>query len=138
MTQKLVMFSICLFDDFQFVAIRIELWIRVWRGHGSKLLHLRPPIRRYVDARESIWHLLPMKTEELRALIRQSHHKPVRICMDDGRSFTVSHPDYALVADTGIILASGPGHDLGNVSYTVLYFEHITRIEELKPKRKAA
>ena len=79
-----------------------------------------------------------MKTEELRALLRQSHRQPVRICMDDGRAFTVSHPDYALVADTGVILASGPGHDLGNVSFAVLYFEHITRIEELKSRRKAA
>jgi hypothetical protein len=77
-------------------------------------------------------------TEELRALIRQSNDKPVRIWMSDGRTFTVSHPDFALVTNAGIILASGPGHDLGNMNYIVLYFEHITRSEELKPKRKAA
>jgi hypothetical protein len=41
-----------------------------------------------------------MKQEEVRALIRQSHQKPFRICMDDGRSFTVSHPDYAIAVKT--------------------------------------
>jgi len=79
-----------------------------------------------------------MKTEEIRALIRNSHVKPFRICMDDGHNVVVSHPDFAIVGEGAVILVSGPGHDLGNVSYRVCYFEHITRVEELRPKKKAA
>lgn len=79
-----------------------------------------------------------MNTEEIRTLIRNSHVKPFRICMDDGHAFIVSHPDFAIVAEGAIILVSGPGHDLGSVSYRVCYFEHITRVEELHPKTKAA
>ena len=77
-------------------------------------------------------------TAHFAAIIRQSHQKPFRICMDDGQSFVVSHPDFAIVADGAIILVSVPGHDLGNVSYRACYFEHITRVEELKSTPKAA
>jgi hypothetical protein len=30
--------------------------------------------------------------------------------MDDGRAYTVNHPDFAMVADGAVILGSGPGH----------------------------
>jgi hypothetical protein len=42
------------------------------------------------------------------------------------------------VADGALILANGPGHDLGGPGFIICYFEHISRIEQLKRKAKAA
>ena len=58
--------------------------------------------------------------------------------MNDGKCYTVSHPDFAAVADDALILVSGPNHDLGNVSFVICYFDQVTRIERLKGKAKAA
>ncbi len=80
----------------------------------------------------------PAKKHELRALIRDSSHKPVRICMDDGRSYTISHPDFGMVADDAVVIGSGPGHNLGGLSFVICYFDHISRVELLKGKTKAA
>jgi hypothetical protein len=79
-----------------------------------------------------------MKESDLKSLIRESNLKPIRICMDDGRAFTIHHPDFAFVANETLVLASGPGHDLGGLSFVLLYFEHISRVEMLKKKTKAA
>ncbi len=80
-----------------------------------------------------------MKQEDLRSMIRESDTKPFRICMDDGRSYTVTHPDFAMVADGAIILGSGPGHELPGASFVICYLEHVSRVELLKPRgRKAA
>jgi hypothetical protein len=80
-----------------------------------------------------------MKPEELRAMVRESDRKPFRVCMDDGRNYTVSHPDFAMVADGALLLASGPGHELSGASFVICYFEHVSRVELLKPRgRKAA
>lgn len=77
-----------------------------------------------------------MKAAELRALIRQSDVRPLRICMDDGRTHTISHPDYALVAESAL-LVSGPGLDLGDADFVVCYFDHLARVEHLKTKKAA-
>ncbi len=69
-----------------------------------------------------------MKQNELRELIHNSAHRPVRICMDDGRTFEISHPDFALAAPEAIILVSGPGHDFG-VNFVICWFDHISRVE---------
>jgi hypothetical protein len=79
-----------------------------------------------------------MKAAELRALIRESAAKPIRVCMDDGRQFTISHPDFGMVADGALIVGSGPGHELGETSFAVCWFDHITRVEVLKKRAKAA
>ncbi len=80
-----------------------------------------------------------MKREDLRSMVREAHHKPFRVCMDDNRAYTVNHPDFAMVADGALILASGPGHELGGASFIICYFEHISRVELLKTRnRKAA
>jgi len=78
-----------------------------------------------------------MKQSELRELIRNSSRRPVRICMDDGKGYTVSHPDFALAAPNAVLLVSGPGHPFG-ASFVICGFEHISRVEVLnKPKSKA-
>ena len=79
-----------------------------------------------------------MKEPELKALIRESGFKPVRICMDDGRSYTISHPDFGMVAEGSLVIGSGPGYHLGGPSFVICYFEHIARIEVLRKKAKAA
>jgi len=79
-----------------------------------------------------------MKGDELRVLVRNSDQNPFRVCMNDGKACTVSHADFALVADDALIIANGPGHELGNVSFVICYFDQITRIERLKAKQKAA
>lgn len=79
-----------------------------------------------------------MKTEEIRLLVRQSDRKPFRVCMDDGRSYTVSHPDFAMVGADALMLASGPGHELGGLGWVICYFDHVSRVELLKPRTKKA
>jgi hypothetical protein len=79
-----------------------------------------------------------MKTAELRALVRESDLRPIRICMDDGKTYTISHPDFAMVADTAVIIANGPGQNLGDMDFVVCYFDHLSRVEHLKGKSKAA
>jgi len=79
-----------------------------------------------------------MKQSELRELIHNSSKRPVRICMDDGKSYLVSHSDFALVAPEAIVLVAGPGHDFG-VNFVICWFDHISRVEVRdKPKSKTA
>ncbi len=79
-----------------------------------------------------------MKPEALREMVRDSIRKPFKVCMDDGRAYTVTHPDFALVGNDGLVLASGPGHELGGPSFVVCYFEHVSRVEMFKPRMKKA
>jgi hypothetical protein len=81
---------------------------------------------------------MKIKQEELRTLIRQSHLQPVRIFMDDGKSYTVKHPDFAIVSDVALLLVSGPGIDLDDAHFAICYFDHITRLETPKKKSKIA
>jgi hypothetical protein len=78
------------------------------------------------------------KESELRALVRESHLQPIRVYLDDGKAYTISHPDFALVANGALVLAHGPGLDLGGARLAICYFKHITRVEVLKKKTKAA
>ena len=75
---------------------------------------------------------------ELRALIRESVQRPVRLCLDDDRSHTITHPDFGMVANRAIVLGSGPDHDLGGPNFVICYFDHVTRVEMLDGKAKAA
>jgi hypothetical protein len=78
-----------------------------------------------------------MKQSELRELIRNSIQRPVRICMDDGKAYGISHPDFALAAPNAVLLVSGPGHSFG-ASFVICDFNHISRIEiQDRPKSKA-
>jgi len=90
-----------------------------------------------IDLQSNLAPILAMKAAELRALIRQSGERPFRICMDDGRSYTVSHPDFALVAESVLLLVSGPGHDPGGADFVVCYFDHLARVEHLKTRKAA-
>ena len=78
-----------------------------------------------------------VKESELRTLIRDSHLLPVRIYLDDGKSYTIVHPDFAMVTDNALLLANGPGRELGDVSFVICYFAHIVRIERLREKSSA-
>lgn len=78
-----------------------------------------------------------MKQSELRELIHNSIRCPVRICMDDGKTYIVSHPDFALATPQALVLSSGPGHQLG-ANFVICWFDHIARVEvSEKPKSKA-
>jgi len=78
------------------------------------------------------------KDSKLSALLQASHLQPNPIRLDEGKAYTISHPDFALVADGALVLAHGPGIDLGGARFVICYFEHITRVEVLKRKAKAA
>ena len=57
--------------------------------------------------------------------------------MDDGKTYVISHSDFALAAPNAIVLVSGPGHSIG-ASYVICGFDHISRLEVSdKPKSKA-
>ena len=79
-----------------------------------------------------------MQETELRLLIRESNRRPVRLCLDDGRHFTISHPDFGMVGNQAVVLGSGPGHDLGGANFIICYFDHISRVEVLNGDVKAA
>src|SRR6476620_7745703 len=78
-----------------------------------------------------------MKADHLRTMIRESDRKPFRVCVDDGKTYVISHPDFAFVADGALILANGPGHNLGGSGFIICYFEHISCVELIR-KAKAA
>jgi hypothetical protein len=65
-----------------------------------------------IDLQHSLSQILDMKAAELRALIRQSDQRPLRMCRDDGKTYTISHPDYALVAESALLLVGGLGTSL--------------------------
>jgi hypothetical protein len=79
-----------------------------------------------------------MKADELRVMIRNADKRPFRVCMDDGRTYTVSHPDFAMAGDDAIVLGSGPGHELGGPGFVICYFEHVSQVELLKPRLNKA
>ena len=78
------------------------------------------------------------KESELRKLIRESHVQPIRVYLDDGKSYTVSHPDFAMVANDALLLAAGPGINLGDAGFAICWFDHISRVELLEKKSRAA
>jgi hypothetical protein len=77
-----------------------------------------------------------MKQPELRDFIRNSADKPIRICLTDGANYLVSHPDFAFTTPDSLIIASGPGHDLG-AEFVVCPISHISRVEVLKRNGRA-
>ena len=79
-----------------------------------------------------------MSEEQLKTFISNAHTQPVRVRMDDGRSFTISHPDFAFVANDWLILASGPKQHLGSDGLALLPFSHISGVHIAKKKSKAA
>ena len=79
-----------------------------------------------------------MKQEELRVLVRHSDQNPFRVCMNGGKVYTISHPDFAAVADDALLVLNGPNNELGKVSFVIGYFDQITRIERMKGQAKAA
>ena len=78
-----------------------------------------------------------MSESQLKTFISQSHVQPVRVSMDDGRSYTISHPDFAFVANDWLILASGPKQNLGSDGLALLPFSHISGVHIAKKKTKA-
>jgi hypothetical protein len=79
-----------------------------------------------------------MSESQLKTFISQSHVQPVRVCMDDGRTFTISHPDFAFVANEWLILAGGSKQNLGEDGLALLPFSHISGVHIAKRKTKAA
>ncbi len=55
--------------------------------------------------------------------------------MDDGKSYTVSHPDFGFVADGAIIISNGPGHEIDGAGFVICLFDHITRVEQMKSNK---
>ena len=80
---------------------------------------------------------LSMTEEQLKTFISNAHIQSVRVCMDDGRSFAISHPDFAFVANEWLILASGPKHNLGGAGLVLLPFSHISGVHIARKKSKA-
>ena len=74
---------------------------------------------------------------ELKDFIQNSAEKAICVCLADGASYKVTHTDFVFTTSDSLILASGPGHDLG-AEFIVCPLAHITRLEVLKRKPKAA
>lgn len=78
-----------------------------------------------------------LNQESLRELIHECHRRPLRVCIDDGRTYLVRHPDFALAGRDALMLASGPGNEFG-APFVICGFEHIARVEVLGPADAAA
>jgi hypothetical protein len=78
-----------------------------------------------------------MTQEEMKGFIRRVSEQPIRVRLDDGASYVVSHPDFAFTTEGSLILASGPGHELG-AEFVVCPYAHIARVEitRRKPRSK--
>lgn len=73
----------------------------------------------------------------MKQFIAKAAHQPLRIHVSDGATYKLSHPDFAFVTEGSLILASGPGHELG-VEFVVCPLAQIARIEVVRTKAKAA
>ena len=78
-----------------------------------------------------------MKPSELRKMIPHADERPFVVCMDDGTTYKVTHPDFAFLAPETLIIASSPDQDLGGRDFVLCYLEHVSRLELLKKKAKA-
>ena len=71
--------------------------------------------------------------------LRREPFRPIRICLSDGASYEVRHPELALVTRTEVAIALENGKD--EVPERMVYCDplHVTRIEPIdgtKPKPK--
>ena len=78
-----------------------------------------------------------MTQAEMRNFIRNSAQQPFRVCLADGVSYKVSHPDFAAVSPDSLLLIAGPGHEL-SAEFIICPLDHIIRVEVLKKKVRAA
>ena len=78
-----------------------------------------------------------MNPTEIRDLIRGSLEKPFVVCMDDGTTYKVTHPDFAFLASDTLIIAPSPDQDLGGRSFVLCLLSHVSRFEMLKRKMRA-
>lgn len=78
-----------------------------------------------------------MTQSSMKQFIERSAQQPLRIHVADGATYKLSHPEFAFVTEGSLILASGPGHELG-VEFVVCPLAQIARIEVMRIKAKAA
>ena len=78
-----------------------------------------------------------MKASDIRQMIRNADLRPFAVCMDDGTSYKVTQPDFAILASDTLIIAASPYQDLDGRNFVLCYLEHVSRIELLKKKAKA-
>ena len=71
----------------------------------------------------------------MRQFIERSAQQPLRIHVADGATYKLSRPDFAFVTEGSLLLASGPGHELG-VEFVVCPLAQIAPIEVAKTKAK--
>ena len=77
-----------------------------------------------------------MKPSEIRQMIRNADKRPFVVCMDDGTTYKVTHPDFAFLAPDTLIIAASPDQDLNGMGFVLCYLEHVSRVELLKKKAK--
>lgn len=72
----------------------------------------------------------------MKGFIRRVADQPIKIRLDDGASYVLSHPDFAFTTEGSLILANGPGHEL-EAEFVVCPYSHIARVEIAKRKPKS-
>ena len=72
----------------------------------------------------------------MKGLVRRASEQPIKIRLDDGASYLLQHPDFAFTTEGSLILANGPGHDLG-AEFVVCPYNHIARVEIAKRRSKS-
>jgi hypothetical protein len=75
-----------------------------------------------------------MTAETFREILHRAPFEPFRVVMSSGESYSVIHPDWALVTSRSLILAiPDPGHPEGE-RWAFCSYLHISHVEILSPE----
>ena len=78
-----------------------------------------------------------MKPSEIRQMIRNADKRPFVVRMNDGATYKVTHPDFAIVGPDTLVIGASPDEDLGGRSFVFCDLENVSRLQFLKKKAKA-
>jgi hypothetical protein len=84
-----------------------------------------------------------MRPDILRAVFRRQPFEPVRICVVDGTSYEIRHPDQVIVGRSSLTVAGAVAHlpkPLGDrdVIVAILHISRLEPIESIAPLPAAA
>ncbi len=78
-----------------------------------------------------------MRPEDLHEFTRKRPFVPYRICVTDGTSYDIRHPDQVIVLRSRIVVGVGGGNGVPDrIEHVALI--HVVRIEELQSERSGA
>ena len=78
-----------------------------------------------------------MRPEDLHEFTRKRPFAPYRVCVTDGRTYDIRHPDQVIVLRSRIVIGVGSENGVpDHIEHIALI--HVVRIEELQSERSGA